>query len=908
LEQYHQVRITDKALHQAVQLSQRYLLERKLPEKALSVLDTACARVALAQKSTPLLLTGTLEQIVHLQEELRLLQREQLNGDNHSWRLEQLTHELEHLKTLQTKQKERWHQELNLVNQFHQLEQTLENEPFSALPKTEPNFSNPFLPGEMANETPIGPENQKTSFQTETNDPKIVQNAPRFSLPKLKQSEKAKPTKGDEIPLVQPLPKAEKPNQFGPSNFPLSNGAVADPFYSAQLNVENEPNKEENTLLLLDDDDSLLLPGNRSSQETENLSLQIDNLENLSKTSPNPTKREPGKIPAFLRKKRMIAQSESSPQNHLLGESTKVSPVSQPLPKVVKRESVTFHKEKVPNQAEIPALEREEAEMISELKTVAIQKSEFIQSQQLPVDTKEAETILGPKPENAKAPQIQEQVANYKIEPNGLEQESEQTQRTDNDESESNGLEQIQHPDNDKIESNGFEQEPEKTKSLDNDERESKGLEQEPKSEQAKCPNNYVADIPSAYHPQNKTKRLQADLNTVKQKLAKIQGHDPMIPAQVDERIIAAVISDWVNIPVNQMLIDEIHTVLSLKKKMVNRVLGQPRALDILAKQIQTHRANLNNAHKLCAFFLTGPRGVGKTETAITLAEILFASERNLLTLNMEDYQKIEAISTLIGISPSSLSYSKTGTLIEAVQKNPYCVILLEDIEKAHPTFISFLQQILTHGTLKLAQAQRVDFRNTLILLTSHLGSEAIIRLCNAPAITPNLEQVQEAIYPELCQHFQPDFLSRLVIVPYYAFSEIEIRRIVKLKLAQLQQRCREQYKARLTYDDSVINMLVNRCTDVDRGAHHINAILMENLLPSLAVEILERMAYEQGFHAVHLTCNKQSHFNFQFDTTKLLPTENLPIPEDGPNQPSYHQLLDELDEVLDGLKMVNSE
>ena len=357
---------------------------------------------------------------------------------------------------------------------------------------------------------------------------------------------------------------------------------------------------------------------------------------------------------------------------------------------------------------------------------------------------------------------------------------------------------------------------------------------------------------------------LRAALDDVKQAITDIQGDAPMVPTHVDGHIIALVISGWTGIPVGKMLINEIVTTLNLKEKMAARLVGQPYALDTITRRIQTYHANLDDPGKpMGVFLLVGPSGVGKTETAVTLAELLYGGEHHIITVNMSEYQEAHTVSSLKGAPPGYVGYGSGGVLTEAVRRNPYSVVLLDEIEKAHPDVMELFYQVFDKGTLEDGEGLVVDFKNTLILLTTNIGSEAIMSLCRQNAELPRADALQQAIRPFLRRYFKAAFLGRLVIVPYHPLGDEDIRQIVRLKMTKIQQRFKENHHAQLTYDDNLMTTVVNRCTEVDTGARNVDHILTDTILPALSVEILERMAKGQGFSAVHLSCDEQVETRF---------------------------------------------
>jgi type VI secretion system protein VasG len=361
---------------------------------------------------------------------------------------------------------------------------------------------------------------------------------------------------------------------------------------------------------------------------------------------------------------------------------------------------------------------------------------------------------------------------------------------------------------------------------------------------------------------------LQTELATAKQQLETLQTPEPMIPIHVDSHLVATVISGWTGIPLGKMVTNEITTILNMETKMAERLVGQDQALEMIARRIQTSRASLDDPKKpIGVFLLVGPSGVGKTETALTLADLLYGGEHHVVTINMSEYQEAHTISALRGSPPGYVGYGKGGILTEAVRRNPYSVVLLDEIEKAHPDVMELFYQVFDKGTLEDGEGAIIDFKNTLILLTSNVGTEMIMR---APKEW-DVEQLQDALRPELLRHFQAGFLGRLIVIPYYALGDEEIYEIVKLKLAKVQQRFVENHHAKFTYDDNLVTAIANRCTEVDSGARNIDHILTDTILPALAIEILKRIAQGQSFTAVHLGCDEEGNLNyeFKFDTTE---------------------------------------
>jgi type VI secretion system protein VasG len=354
-----------------------------------------------------------------------------------------------------------------------------------------------------------------------------------------------------------------------------------------------------------------------------------------------------------------------------------------------------------------------------------------------------------------------------------------------------------------------------------------------------------------------------------RRELRQIQGEDPIVPVWVDSHAVASVVSAWTGIPTGRMQTDEIRAVLTLKARMAERVIGQDHALDAIARRIQTSRAQLDDPGKpVGVFLLVGPSGVGKTETAMALAEVLYGGSRNMVVVNMSEFQEAHTVSTLKGAPPGYVGYGTGGVLTEAVRRNPYTVVLLDEMEKAHPDVAELFYQVFDRGTMEDGEGVPVDFRNTVILLTSNLGTESIARLCrdgsNHPETRPDAEALNEAVRPALVKHFKPALLGRLVVVPYYPLGDSVIREIVELKLARVRQRVRDSHHAELTYGEELVDAIAGRCTEVDSGARNVDHILTQTLLPDLSGALLERMAAGEGFSKVHVGLDDAGGFRYR--------------------------------------------
>jgi len=332
-------------------------------------------------------------------------------------------------------------------------------------------------------------------------------------------------------------------------------------------------------------------------------------------------------------------------------------------------------------------------------------------------------------------------------------------------------------------------------------------------------------------------------LKVAQDKLAELQGESPLILPTVDYQAVAAVVGDWTGIPVGRMARNEIETILKIADHLGQRVIGQDHAMEMIAKRIQTSRAGLDNPSKpIGVFMLAGTSGVGKTETALALAEALYGGEQNLITINMSEYQEAHTVSTLKGAPPGYVGYGEGGVLTEAVRRKPYSVVLLDEVEKAHPDVHEMFFQVFDKGFMEDGEGRFIDFKNTLILLTTNAGTDLIAGLCKDPELMPDPEGMAKALREPLLKIFPPALLGRLVAIPYYPLSDEMLGRIVKLQLARIKKRVEARYQIPFNFGDDVVKLVVSRCTESESGGRMIDAILTNTMLPDISREFLNRM------------------------------------------------------------------
>jgi type VI secretion system protein VasG len=347
-------------------------------------------------------------------------------------------------------------------------------------------------------------------------------------------------------------------------------------------------------------------------------------------------------------------------------------------------------------------------------------------------------------------------------------------------------------------------------------------------------------------------------------RLRELQGEQPLIFPVVDAQAVAEIVENWTGIPTGRMRSDEIRTVMNLRQAMERRIIGQPHALEAVAQSIQTSRAKLTDPRKpIGVFLMVGTSGTGKTETALTLAELLYGGAQNLTTINMTEFKEEHKVSLLMGSPPGYIGYGEGGILTEAVRRRPYSVLLLDEMEKAHPGVQDVFFQVFDKGNMKDGEGRDIDFKNTVIIMTSNAGTDLITKLFADPETAPDAAGLAEALRPELMKYFRPAFLGRVTLVPYFPLSDAVIRQIVDLQLARIRGRVWDSYRAAFDYDESVAETIAARCKESSSGARNIENILSRTLLPELSAEVLARLGEGLSISRVTVVTNPTGSFGY---------------------------------------------
>jgi type VI secretion system protein VasG len=353
-------------------------------------------------------------------------------------------------------------------------------------------------------------------------------------------------------------------------------------------------------------------------------------------------------------------------------------------------------------------------------------------------------------------------------------------------------------------------------------------------------------------------RKLQAELVT-------LQGDRPLVLPSVDQQAIGSVVADWTGIPVGRMVKNEIEAVLKITDTLNQRVVGQRHGLEVIAKRVQTSRAKLDNPNKpIGVFLLCGPSGVGKTETALALAEALYGGEQNVITINMSEFQEAHTVSTLKGAPPGYVGYGEGGVLTEAVRRRPYSVVLLDEIEKAHSDVHEIFFQVFDKGWMEDGEGRYIDFKNTIIILTSNVGTDTIATLCRDPDLMPATDAITKALREPLLKVFPPALLGRVITVPYLPLSNSVLASIVELQLKRIQKRVRENHDAAFDYDEKAVQLVIDRCTETESGGRMIDAILTNTVLPKISAEYLQRIVNGSTLKSIKISV-ANGEFAYEF-------------------------------------------
>jgi type VI secretion system protein VasG len=376
---------------------------------------------------------------------------------------------------------------------------------------------------------------------------------------------------------------------------------------------------------------------------------------------------------------------------------------------------------------------------------------------------------------------------------------------------------------------------------------------------------------------------LRGELQALTDELVAVQGETPMIPVTVDADLVGQVISGWTGIPVGKMMRDDLSTALQMEHLLQKRIIGQDHAMEIISHRVRTSKAGIEDPQKpVGVFLLVGPSGVGKTETALALSDLLYGGEHNVVTINMSEFQEAHTVSTLKGSPPGYVGYGEGGVLTEAVRRRPYSVVLLDEIEKAHPDVLELFFQVFDKGRMEDGEGREIDFKNTLILLTTNAGTDTIMKLTADPETRPSHEGLVKALKPELDRVFKPAFLGRTVIIPYFPVQDEVLRSIIRLKVRKIERRLRETHKIDFSISEAAIDEIAARCTEVESGARNVDNILTNTMLPAIGRRLLQSLVDGDKPRAIRVDLGQNGEFEYQheaLETPGAEPLELEPIP-----------------------------
>jgi type VI secretion system protein VasG len=363
---------------------------------------------------------------------------------------------------------------------------------------------------------------------------------------------------------------------------------------------------------------------------------------------------------------------------------------------------------------------------------------------------------------------------------------------------------------------------------------------------------------------------IKAELVELEQQLKQVQADQPLMGVCVDANIVGEVIAGWTGIPAGKMVKDEVAAVLQLDDYLGRRIIGQDHALRAIGQRIVTSRASLDDPSKpIGVFLLVGPSGVGKTETALALSDLFYGGERNLITINMSEFQEAHTVSTLKGSPPGYVGYGEGGVLTEAVRRRPYSVVLLDEVEKAHPDVLELFYQVFDKGQMEDGEGREIDFKNTIIILTTNACTDTMMKVCADPDTTPEPATLVNTVKPELNKIFKPAFLGRLLVVPYYPIRDESLKKIIALKLSRIQKRLMENHRIALEFDEALMNEVAKRCTEVESGARNVDNILTNTLLPEVSRQLLAHMAEGVKVTAIRVGLGADAEFTYSFTTAE---------------------------------------